>query len=324
MKRNVLHKYVIGPSATLFLLTLAGQIPLHGQKDFSPLRPDLPTLSNTHADASIYLDFSFPRLKQAVPPLKGLAYESNQDQLPSILAKVAQSIADALPKLPDLISREDVYHSQSARDSLTAGGAVGSQPWSRQFRYLILCHHDSDGGVWIEESRADGKGRPIDASGPSGTVTTPRGFGFANQWLLFSAANQPEFRFRYLGQQTKDGKKTFVVAFAQSPEKVTTPANFQSDGKTVPFFLQGILWIDQTTFDIVLLRTDLLAPIPGLHLFGLTTELHFAAVPIHDFDTVFWLPREVDISSDEGMGPVEENHRYSDYRLFHSTSKIIP
>jgi hypothetical protein len=99
----------------------------------------------------------------------------------------------------------------------------------------------------------------------------PRGLGFAYQWLLFSAANQPEFRFRYLGRQTKDGKKTAVVAFAQIPGKVSRPASFQLNQKAVPFFFQGVLWVDQSTFDIVLLRTDLLAPVPRLNLRQMTT-----------------------------------------------------
>ena len=140
---------------------------------------------------------------------------------------------------------------------------------------------------------------------------------------FFSAANQPEFRFRYLGEQDKDGRKTFVLAFAQDPHKVTNPAFFQSGTKVAPFFYQGVLWIDQATFEIVQLRTDLLAPLPDLHLRQMTTQLTFRAVPIHGYSAVFWLPSEVNISTDQGAGAVEENHRYSDYHLFRSESKIV-
>jgi hypothetical protein len=279
------------------------------------------SLPDSAPDAQIYIDFPFDKLKHIVPSLKGLEFDPTQDHLPPILTGVAHSIASALPHLPDLISREDVYHFQSSRDPLAPGGQANAEPWSREFRYLILCHHDADGSVSIEESRTDGKGRPLDLSGP---VTSPRGLGFAYQWLLFSAANQPEFRFRYLGQQTKDSKKTFVVAFAQIPEKVLSPANFQSDRTVVPFFFQGVLWIDQSTYDIVLLRTDLLKPIPKLNVRELTTEVHFSSVPIRSLGQTFWLPREVDIATDQGSGSIEENHRYSDFHLFHSTATILP
>jgi len=304
----------------LFSVVFSTSAPGQGAHPLSPVPQELPYDA---PDATIYIDFPFQRLKQLIPPLKGLAFESNPEtshaQLPAILAGVAKSIADALPKLPNLISHEDIYHFQDARGS-GAAGQSNSQPWSREFKYLILCHHASDGSVSIEESRTDGKGHPVDLSGAD---SSPRGLGFAYQWLLFSGANQSEFRFRYLGQQTKDGRKTFVIAFAQIPDKVSTPAAFQSDGKSLPFFFQGILWIDQSTFDIVLLRTDLLAPVPRLHLRELTTEVHFSPVPIHGFDATFWLPKEVDISSDQGRGPIEENHRYSDFHLFHTTATII-
>ena len=67
-----------------------------------------------------------------------------------------------------------------------------------------------------------------------------------------------------------------------------------------------------------------MAPLPQVHLKQLATELTFRSVPIHGYDAVFWLPSEVDISSDQGNGPSEENHRYSDYHLYHSTARILP
>ena len=86
-------------------------------------------------------------------------------------------------------------------------------------------------------------------------------------------------------------------------------------------------WVSRSpteTFDIVMLRTDLLAPLKDLHLRQLTTELAFRSVPIHGYDAVFWLPSEVSIASDQGAGAAEESHRYSDYHLFHAEARIVP
>jgi hypothetical protein len=286
-----------------------GQIPYS-----QPLQP-------ISGSTTTYFDFPFQKLKEAVPPLKGLKFDPSQDRLPSILAGVAQTIAHVLPKLPNLVSRESIYGFQSPRDTLAPGGLASAQPWNREFRYLILCHHNADGSTTIEESRTDSRGRPAEATNQ---FTTPHGYGFAYQWLFFSAANQPEFRFRYLGEQDKDGRKTFVVAFAQDPDRVTDPAFFQAGGKTAPFYYQGVLWVDQSTFDIVMLRTDLLTALPDLHLRMLTTELSFRLVPIHGFDAEFWLPSALDIASDQGAGVAEEVHRYADYHLYHATTRILP
>jgi hypothetical protein len=269
-------------------------------------------------EATTYLNFPIQRLKAVVPALGGIKYDDRQEQLPVILNRVAKHIADVLPRLPDLISREDVYHFQSTADADAPGGLAATQPWGRQYRYLLRCQRNPDGSTSIAESRIDGAGKPVHEGGG---FTSVRGYGFSYQWLFFTAASQPEFRFRYLGQQEKNGRKTYVVAFAQEPKKVSAPAFFQVDTKMVPFYYQGVLWVDQSSFDIIALRTDLLAPLPLLK--QLTTELKFRSVPIRGLDAVFWLPSEVDISSDQGRGPSEESHRYSDYHLFHAQARIV-
>ena len=272
-------------------------------------------------EATTYVNFPIQRLKAVVPALGGIKYDDRQDQLPVILGRVAQHIADVLPRLPDLISRENVYHFQSTADANAWGGLAATQPWGRQYRYLLQCQRNRDGSTSIAESRIDGAGKPVKEGGG---FTSVRGYGFSYQWLFFTAANQPEFHFRYLGQQDKGGRKTYVVAFAQEPNRVSAPAFFQVDLKKVPFYYQGVLWVDQSSFDIVALRTDLLAPLPQVLLKQLTTELTFRSVPIRGLDAVFWLPSEVDISSDQGRGPSEETHRYSDYHLFHAQVRVVP
>jgi hypothetical protein len=272
-------------------------------------------------EASSYFELPIQRLKSAVPALRGIRYEAGQEQLQPVLDGVAAKIASVLPQLPDLISREEVVHFQSDSSERTAGGGLAAlEPTSRQYKYLIRCLHNTDGSVTIEESRVNAKGELV--QGESGYAAL-RGTGFANQWLFFSKANQPQFHFRYLGQQEKSGRKTYVVAFAQDPRKIDDPAYFESDGKKAPFYYQGVFWADQSTFDLVALRTDLLAPAPQVGLRQLTTELTFRSVPIHGYDAVFWLPSEVDISTDQGGGPAEESHRYSDYHLFHADARIV-
>jgi hypothetical protein len=319
---KTVRKISVLPGAVFIVILLLSATQPVSAQDSGRLRevPYSPTLRPTSGQTTAYFAFPFQKLKEAVPALKGLKYDDNQERLPPILAGVAQTIANVLPRLPNLVSREDISGFQAPRDPSAAGGAANAQPWSREFRYLILCHQNADGSTTIEELRTDAKGNPADAAGQ---FTAPRGFGFAYQWLFFTSANQLEFRFRYLGQQDKGGRKTFVVAFAQDPGKVSSPALFQSEVKVSPFYYQGVLWVDQSTFDVVMLRTDLLDALPDLHLTQLTTDLSFRLVHIHGFDAEFWLPNELSISSDQGAGPAEESHRYSDYHLFHSTSSIV-
>ena len=129
---------------------------------------------------------------------------------------------------------------------------------------------------------------------------------------------------RYLGTQGIDDHKTFVLGFAQIPNRVKVPGKYKWAGKEVPFFFQGIAWIDQSTFDVVRLRTDLLSPIPSVNLKRMTTELRFRSVRIHGFGAVLWLPSEVLIRTARSDSIFEEIHQYSGYSFFHAESKLLP
>jgi hypothetical protein len=322
MKISARGKFALSAPAIFLAAALALALPLPASGQVLDLdriiNDQLP--HNLSQDSKPYFDLPAPKFKEAVPALKGLKPDSSQDQLPVILAGLAKRIGEVLPRLPNLVSNEEIYHFQSAPGTPGAGGLPNEQPWTREFKYEILTHHYTDGSMAIEEVRTDSKGRPADAASQ---FSASKGYGFGYQWLFFRAAGQPELRFRYLGEQDKEGKKTFVVAFAQDPAKVANPARFQWGGKVAPFYYEGVLWIDQATFDIVVLRSDLLNPLPNLHLLQMSTQVTFHDEPIHAFNAVLWLPSEVMVSSDQGAGPVEETHHYSDYHVFQAPPKPV-
>ena len=283
----------------------------------------------------LYPDLPLEKLARLVPDLEGLHPASGPERLTAILDNMAETIAKLLPRLPDLISREDVFRAEARTGpdspqkiiSLTRPGSgpisgttiTAQRPRGQEYRYLILCHRAANGATSLEESRADLKGHPLV---PKKGVAT-LGSGFAYQWLLFASANQSEFRFRFLGEQKLDGRDTFVLAFAQIPGQVKFPAVFQSAGKQAPYYYQGILWVDQATYNIVLLRSDIEGPLKDPRLEQLTTELRFRSVSIHDFDQSLWLPGDVHIAIDQGGLTIDEQHHYSDYHLYHSTARIL-
>jgi hypothetical protein len=278
------------------------------------------------AGATPYLDLPIQKLMLAVPALVGIKPDGNQDHLSVILSNVGEVIADSLVKVPSLSAREEV-HSLSGNpfSGLPAGADVPDtetqlrQSKSVDFHYLIILHHAAD-GTRIEEYRGDAKNHQIDPEHSIGV----RAFGFAFQWLMLSSANQSDYRFRYLGQQKIDAHDTFVVAFTQIPAKVKAVGKFTSNGKSVAFYYQGVAWIDKTTSNIVLLRTDLLDRLPSVQLDRMTTEVHFRSVSIHDYPAIFWLPAEVHVTSEQGGNVEKELHLYSHYAFYKAEARIIP
>jgi VWFA-related protein len=287
------------------------------------------------ASAPTYVDYPLPKLRTAVPAVNGIKPDDNQDQLASILSKAGDATLSSLSRVPNLSSLEDVYSAVMSRTAGPANSVLGMeespalldletqlrQMRSIEFNYLLLFDHHADGATAIKELRTDFKDQQVNS--PVDGVA-PRGFGFAYQWLLLSPANQSELRFRYLGQQSMDDHKTFVLGFVQIPNQVKMPGKFKSAGKEEPFFFQGIAWIDQSNFNVVRLQTDLLSPVPSVNLLQMTTDLRFRSVRIKGYDADFWLPSQVLIRTEEGESVLNELHQYSKYKFFHAESRLLP
>ena len=297
-----------------------------------PISPGNPP---ARANAPTYVDYPLPKLRTAVPALNGIKPGTSQDQLASILAKAGDATLSSLSRVPNLSSLEDVYSAVMSRAAGPANSVLGmeespalldletqlQQMRSVEFNYLLLFDHHPDGATAITELRTDFKNRQVSSSVDG---VAPRGFGFAYQWLLLSPANQSELRFRYLGEQSMDDHKTFVLGFVQIPTQVKLPGKFKWAGKEEPFFFQGIAWIDQSSFNVVRLQTDLLSPVPSVNLLQMTTDLRFRSVRIKGYDADFWLPSQVLIRTEQGESVLNELHQYSKYKFFHAESRLLP
>jgi hypothetical protein len=190
-----------------------------------------------------------------------------------------------------------------------------------KFDYMILAHRQ-DGNVILNEYRAGRHGSAAEAYGAAEGYMLTR--NFAAQWLHFAPQNRSAARFRYIGRQTNGGFKSYVVAFAQKPGSATITGRLIEEGKSVCLLYQGIAWIDEASFRIVRLRTDLLTPRPEIGLEMETTELQFGMAPLRQTDSSLWLPKQVVVTAERNNQRFRNFHRYSDYRLFKVESRILP
>ncbi|HWA93271.1 MAG TPA: hypothetical protein VG844_01620 [Terracidiphilus sp.] len=284
----------------------------------------------------LYTGQSIDHLTKIIPALDGIAPAPSQDKLSSILDSMAGAIGSLLPRLPDLISHEQIFRTENKPGpaapqqilSLTRPGTgpldlttiTKQTAHGEEFRYLMLVHRAPGGAVSLEESRTDMKGHALKHKGKSAVFAS----GFAYQWVLFASANQSEFQFRYLGDQDVNGRRTFVLAFAQVPSQVRYPAVFVAGDQRAQYYYQGILWVDQSSFNIVHLRSDIETPLDEPYLRQLTTDIRFRSVNIPGLDQSFWLPADVELLIDQGTLIIHEQHHYTDYHLYHSTARIIP
>jgi len=268
-----------------------------------------------YENARPLLDYPLPDILRANPELQGLEPASSQDALAMILDKAGKMTEDLMESMPNLVSHEDVR-----QEKLRASGKV-QEHRQDEFDYMILVHRQG-GQISLEEYRAGPGGSSLAVNGLEEGYMLSQ--GFASAWLHFLPAVQQAARFRYLGQQTDGGFRCYVVAFAQKPGWATITGRVAHGGRLARILYQGMAWIDEASFRIVRLRTDLLAPRPDIGLDRQTTELHLGETRLPQMVSPLWLPQEVIVTTAMDEQHLRNVHRYSSYRLFKVETKILP
>jgi len=268
-----------------------------------------------YLNARPLLEYPLKDLLKAAPELRGLEPAANQDELASILDKAGKVTENLLQSMPNLVSHEEV-----TQQKLRAPGSVTDHR-RLQFDYMILTHQ-LGANVTLDEYRAGPDGSPLEAKGLDEGYMLTR--GFASEWLHFLPSTRAAARFRYLGQLTEGGLRCYVVAFAQRPGFATITGAVVYAAKSVCILYQGIAWIDEASYRIVRLRTDLLAPRPDIGLQRQTTELHFSETRLPQTASTLWLPQEVVVTTGTKDHLLRNIHYYSNYRLFKVETKILP
>ena len=239
-----------------------------------------------YANAHPYLDLPLAQLVDRIPELKTLQPAADQQELPVILQKMGQSVDNFMRDIGDLIAHEDV-----TQEKLNEKGGIQAKQ-RVQDNYLIL-HHGYEWGA-SAEYRMDENGKRLGPIGlEKGYLVTS---GQALSCISFSTVAQAQSKFRYLGEEKIGSRETYVLGFAQKPGEVTFRTVMSgTGGAEADMLTQGILWVDKNNFQIIRMRSDLLAPQNEIGLDQLTTEVTFAEVQLQDVPNPLWLPSDVDV-----------------------------
>jgi hypothetical protein len=261
-----------------------------------------------------YLDQPLDQLVKTIPELKTLEPASDQQLLFTILSETVTRVDDFFDNTIDLVAQEDI-----TRMKLKSNGSVQS---SQQIRYSYLIVHHSEGPtIKVEEYRTDAKDNRVEQVGlDEGFSLTS---GFALTCLHFSSDHRSDSRFRYLGRELIGSRNTYVIAFAQKPGQAQATDVASGPWGSVALLIQGIAWVDEASFQILRMRTDLLVPLPKIGLDLQTTVVSFSEVRLRDVPNPLWLPRDVRVDSRFQGANFRNEHHYTDYRRYRVASKML-
>ena len=233
-----------------------------------------------------------------------VVFDEKQEELRMLLNKAGDNVEAFFRNMPNTASREQIV-SQRLKPGEQVEASVSSS-----YNYLLLVRPDAV-GMRFQEERTDSKNRPSELKRLSDYLVTS---GFASQCILLHPSHQYGSRFRYLGRQPSEPRAQ-VIAFAQKPEVGDFVTSISGLAVT-PVLLQGLVWIDPDSYQILRIRTDLLEPDYRNGVTSETTEVWLNDVHFDGIQQAFWLPREVRVTCDYWHKIFRNLHSYSDYKVF--------
>jgi hypothetical protein len=263
--------------------------------------PNLQTPEN--AEKKNVVDMSIRELLEQYPSeLSDLEF-ADRGELGFLLQQAGKQVEAFFRNFSNTSSKEEV-HLQSSDST----GKI-QRSAKKEFYYLIF--PNESGSEWRED-RTDKKGHSIKQDLIPGLCIST---GYAHLSLYLHPAYQSGSRFRYLGREIA-GTRAHVIAFAQKPEIGLYMVSYTdtSLAATIPFLVQGFVWIDPGNYQILRMRTDMLRP--NLILREQITDISYIEVRFEGVEQPFWLPREVKIDWRAPGMNCRNQHLYSDYRLF--------
>jgi hypothetical protein len=264
-------------------------------------------VESVYAQAKPKGDAGIDYLHRPPPELKGLEPAADQGQLDSILSAVGKTVAEFFRNFPNTTSLEQIHQEKLGRKR-KAGATL-----DQKFHYLCFTPAEA-WGLGFDEYRVNSSGaRAFPQGVEDGFMLTS---GFASASLLFHPTYQSQATFRYLGRQKVNGRGTYVIAFAQQPAKARLIGAFKLNGISTTTFSQGLAWVDSESYEITRLRTDLLMPLPEIRLERVTTEIAYGPVHFKGIGKEFSVPQQVTVTVDWNGKHLQNEHRYSEFRLF--------
>ncbi len=294
----------MGNRHRMTLGTLLIFLPLACLAISSPLRNQA---SDSAASLKTVLNMTAEELSSNYPELADVEFDPDQTQLDSILRKVGERVETFFREFSNTSARESVLMERFGTD-----GRVEAST-RQEFNYMILVNSQQK-LINFQEDRADNKGRSVNPKITAGYILTS---GYAGLCLVLHPSHHFGSGFRYLGRQTSNPSAQ-VIAFAQKPQVGDYLSAYTNKENmiTTQLLMQGIVWVDPVSYQILRIRTELLYPDILASLMRQGTDIRFSEVHFDAVPQSFWLPRDVTVTWKLSGRSYRNQHRYSDYKVF--------
>lgn len=224
--------------------------------------------------------------------------------LPSLLRRARRTAVEWVRDLQEFTATEE-YQSVE----IDHHGNVG-RPFEKKFDYLVFIQKPRPHLLAIQELRRphvilSRMGAPIVAFGGPGLA------------LVFHPNYVNEYRWSCDGIGVWRGKRAWIVRFTQRSDlPPTTLQSFEDDKGSHLLRLKGIAWLSEKGDHVMHLETDLVKPMPSIHLEREHFSLSYRQVAFRSHPVKLWLPESVDFYVTFRGHSYHNYSHYSHFLLF--------
>ena len=260
------------------------------------------------------IDYTRRELIEWIPELRKVEFAQTQEGLPALLDGVGETVEEFYRDFPSIYAIENIYQERE-------------WPGGRWLEYLRLSYHyvisenSMNNEPGFDEYRTNLKNERLTVDNLKGAYLLTS--GCASQVLFFHPRMRAACSFRFIGTEPA-GHKAAVIAFAQIPEKTKTLGSIIIRQRRVAILLQGVIWVEPESRQILRMQSDLLVRRSDVGLGQFTTHIDFEGVAFPGLSGKRWLPREVRVSLQCDGNSFRNLHRYSQYKLFSVESQDGP
>ena len=238
-------------------------------------------------------------LEETVPPVDpGIACPTDK-----LVQGVGQRMTEFVTTLEKFTATEKLDHYTIDR----TGNRKNHE--SRTFAYVVSVKQNPWGTILLDEFR---NGTTDADLFPAHTASR----GSPAMALIFHPNLSGGFDFRCEGMGQLQGREAWQMHFVQKPDKPIQIRSYSVDGRSYGVALEGRVWIDPGTDQVLRLETELVKPVPEIEL----TREHFAIdyqpVEFHSTSQKVWLPQVAELYVERRGRRFYRRHTYSEFMLF--------
>lgn len=140
--------------------------------------------------------------------------------------------------------------------------------------------------------------------------------GFAAVALVFHPAMRDGFETTCEGLGEWRGQATWLVRFQQRRDRPNHIHGYIVGSKIYPVDIKGRAWITADKFDIVRIESEMISPLPEIHLLAEHQITEYGPVPFSAKKVELWLPKNVEVYLHFRGHRYYRRHTFEKYMLF--------